>query len=424
MPMLLGAKGKDILQWRATEQLMESFSSGLEMKWNLGSAHDAEHFIGKIIETLGDELGYEAQLVSELSALDEGIEAAASYRELQPLLVRYREVVSAHFSRRRSVLALCSICSRLHDRVLSKATYLAKARMLELGQGPAPVHAVLVSGDRGRGEQTLFGENRYFLLHEEESERFYLFSRQLSTSLKELGLLSADQMFWHGSLAEWRELLTTSFSIWRSRDEGSPLAPLAPFGAPRQHALMEVPEWEWRLEALTDLCSIEGYAPLAQEARNAAKTTVREERGRAPFQQLTRRVIALPLATGRFGKWRSQRDGEHKGELNLEDLAIAPLVMTIRVMAVQADVDAGGTLQRIEGLLEKGALDVDLADRLLKAYQCLMQYRIDSEIRNGEPGAVCVPEEFDEAQEYQLRTAVETVLNLQKIAYQRMVGMG
>jgi CBS domain-containing protein len=424
MPMLLGAKGKDILEWRATEELVESFSTGLEKKWSLGSAQEAESFIGKVIETLGDELGYEAQLLSELASLDDGIDAATSSAELQPLLSRYRELVSAHFNRRRSVLALCGICNRLHDRLLSKAVALAKEKMLELGQGPAPVHAVLVAGDRGRGEQTLYGENRYFLLHEEESERFFLFSRQLCTALRELGLLSGDQMFWHGSLAEWRALLKESFSIWRSGDEGSVLAPLPPFGPPRQHALMEVPEWEWRLEALTDLYSIEGYAPLAQEAVGAAKTAVREEKSRAPFQQLARRVIALPLAIGRFGKWRVQRDGEHRGELNLEDLALAPLVMTVRVMAVQAGSESGGTLQRIEGLLEKGALNVELADRLLKSYQCLMQSRIESEIRNEEPGAVCTPEEFDEAQEFRLRTAVETVLSLQKIAYQRLMGMG
>jgi len=65
---------------------------------------------------------------------------------------------------------------------------------------------------------------------------------------------------------------------------------------------------------------------------------------------------------------------------------------------------------------------VDLAERLLKAYQLFMQLRILSEIRYEEPGAYCNPEEFEEPEDTRFRGALETVLNLQKIAYQRMVG--
>lgn len=423
MPMFLGAKGKDILQWRATNELVETFSDGLNRKWGRSSDRDAESFLGKVIEALDEELKYEAQLMSEISALDEGIDDAASTEELTPLLARYREVVTAHFNRRNSVLALCSICNRLHDRILSKAISFAKERMLQLGQGNAPVHAVVVSGDRGRGEQTLFGENRYFLLHEEESTRF-LFSRQVVTALKEAGLLADDRMFWHGSLPEWRALLDESFSLSRSGERGSAVAPLPPFAPPLHHGPKDVPEWEWRLEAMTDICFIQGYAPLASEALAICSRAIQEERNRGPFQQLARRIIALPLAISRFGKWRVERDGEHRGELNLEELALGPLLMTVRVLAVQASLQPGGTLQRIEGLLERGALDVDLSERLLKAYQCLMQLKIQSEIRSEEGGAFCSFDDLDEIQEARFKNAVEAVLTLQKIAYQKMVGMG
>lgn len=158
------------------------------------------------------------------------------------------------------------------------------------------------------------------------------------------------------------------------------------------------------------------------EALKSAALTIDRERNRGPFLQLARRVIGLPLAVGRFGGLRLERSGEHRGELNLEELALTPLVMTLRILAVHTGIHAPGTLERIKELLERGALDVDLADRLLKAYQLFMQLKVLSEIRSEEPGAWCNPEEFDEPEDARFRGALETVLNLQKIAYQRMVG--
>jgi hypothetical protein len=67
-------------------------------------------------------------------------------------------------------------------------------------------------------------------------------------------------------------------------------------------------------------------------------------------------------------------------------------------------------------------MDVDLAERLLKALQCLLALRIESEIRSEGPGGYANPEDFDLEQDARLREALEAVLNLQKIAYQNMVG--
>ncbi|HBG05431.1 MAG: nucleotidyltransferase [Geobacteraceae bacterium GWC2_58_44] len=422
MPLLLGTKGTDILKWRASAELVESLEVQLARKWGRSSAREAESFLARFIETLEDELNYEAQFKGESSTLDQAIEEAGDLSQLRPLQARYRELVCAHFNRRRSVLALCDACNQLHDRLLSRALSLAGERMEQGGQGSAPLHAVLVSGDRGRGEETLYSENRYFLLYGKEAPGSSLFSRQLGRALSEAGLLSAGHMFWHGSLDEWRALLEGSFPLRQKAAPGSDLAPLPPFAAPVRPGPQEMPEWAWRLEALADLRFVRGEAPLADPALDAAAATIDQERNRGPFLQLARRVIGLPLAVGRFGGLRLQRTGEHRGEVNLEELALGPLVMTIRVLAVHAGIHAGGTVDRIKELLERGALDVELAERLLKAYQCLMQLKVLSEIRSEESGSFCSPEEFDEAEDARFRGSLEAVLNLQKIAYQRMVG--
>lgn len=413
MPMLLGAKGKDILKWRPSAELVASLKGSMAGKWGRSSASEAEGLLRRFIDALGDELGYENELLKEIAALDHEIDEAASPEHLQPLLSRYREVVSAHFRRRQSVLAVCSICNKLHDRMVRKALSLAQDRMLELGQGAPPIHALIVCGDRGRGEETLRSHNRYLLLHDEEGSRSFLFSRQLSGILREAGLLAGEELFWHGSLPLWRSLLTG-----RSSMEGDETH--SPFtDGPRQ-----MPEWEWRLEAMSDLALVAGDPKPGSAALDAAARALLEERNRAAFMQLARRVITLPLALGRFGRWRLEREGEHRGEVNLEELAIRPLVMTIRVLAVQAGITSGGTVQRIESLLERGVLSVELSERLLKSYQCLMQLRILSEIRCEQSGAFCTVEDLDREEDERLRASLDTVLSLQKIAYQRIISMG
>jgi CBS domain-containing protein len=424
MPMLLGTKGNDILQWRASAELAAALKEKLARKWEQSPSGAAESFQEQFIGSLQEELNYEAQLTSELDALNEGIAGAGSPGELLPLKARYQEVVSAHFRRRRSVLALCELCCALHDRLIAKALAFAGERLEQLGQGRAPRYALLVSGDRGRGEQTLQGKNRYFLLHDESASRFLLFLRQVQASLLEVGLPGGDQTLWHGTLKQWRSFVGESFMPAPSAAPETFLAALPPFAAPQKAEPAPVlgsPELESRPAELADLVLVQGEPSLAGEALAAASRALQAGRNTEPFMQLARRVLGLPVALGRFGGWRLERSGEHKGELNLKEYALDPLVMTLRVLALHAGDEARGSVERIRLLQEKGLLDVDLAGRLLQAYQVLMQLRILLEIRDEDGESYCHPEEFSAETEARFRGALEALLNLQKIGYQKLV---
>jgi CBS domain-containing protein len=422
MPMLLGTKGKDILQWRASAELTAALKGSLARKWARCSAREAEGFLDQLIASLQEDISYEDLFQQQLDELDRAIDHATAPADLQQLQLDHRRVIGAHFQRRQSVLAVCDACNRLHDAILNKAVYLAQERMLQMGQGAAPPHALLVAGPRGRGEQTLGNLNRYLLLHDERSPHFFLFSHQLAGTLKEAGLLKSEQMFWHGSLKQWHAFMDEGFR--HTEEQELALSSLLPFAAPMQSAAQELPDLHWRLETMTDLSFLQGDPELAGKALKAAELTLQEEHWRAPFLQLARRVVGLPLAVGRFGRWRLQRNGAQRGRLNLDELALGPLVACVRVLAVHAGAHCGGTLDRMETLLTKGALDVELAERLLKAYQCFMQQKIQQEITSPESGPFCDPELFDESDEARFRNSLAAVLNLQKIGYQRMVVQG
>ena len=95
---------------------------------------------------------------------------------------------------------------------LPRRLILPGERMLQLGQGSAPGYALLVSGDRGRCEQTLKGANRYFLLQEEQAPRFLLFRRQVAALMQECGLQGREVPIWHGSLRGWSSFLGEAFA--------------------------------------------------------------------------------------------------------------------------------------------------------------------------------------------------------------------
>ena len=420
MPLLLGTKGNDIMQWRASAQLAAAVKESLALQWAGSSQRETQSLLERFACQLQDELCQEAQWFRELARLHQALDAALSLDELEPLQASYRETVSAHFGRRQSVLAFCGTCDGWHDRVLAKAVSLAKHSAKQTGQGSGPVCALLVSGPRGRGEQTLRGDNLYLLLHDERHPSPLPFADELTCALQHAGLLQSKQRLWQGSLHGWQALLEADAQTAEHRELPVPL----PFEAPRQLRAQRTLERQWSLEAMLDLRFLQGDAPLGLRALELAARAIQLHSGRDGFLRLSRRVMGLPLATGRFGRWRLARAGEHRGELDLEEFALGPLVMMVRILAVHAGIRTGGTVDRIQALLTGGALDVELAARLLQAYQCFMQLKIRHEICGQGSGCFCDPQALDEACQARLKSSVATVLNLQQISYQRIVGQG
>jgi CBS domain-containing protein len=421
MPMLLGTKGNDILQWRAAADLVALLKGKLARSWEQGAPGEAESFLDQYIGALREEMGYETQLTSDIDALNAGIAEVHSLGKLLPLKTRYQEVVSAHFRRRRSVLALSELCCALHDRLLAKALALAEERMLRMGQGPAPPYALLVSGDRARGEQTLKGKNRYFLLHQDQTHSFLLLQHQVATALEEFGLPGGAPALWHGSLGKWRDFVGEGAADEEVTDDPFP-APLPPFAAPPRVPAREDSGAEGHLETLAELSFAWGEAPLAEAALATAAGSLLKEVDRDPFLQSARQTMTLPLALGRFGRWRLERGSERRGELNLTQFALTPLVSALRVLALHAGIQAKGTVERIQRLREKGALEQDLAQSVLRAFQCFMQLRILIEMRGEEGDAFCRPEEFSAETEVRFRSALDAVASLQKVGNQRLLG--
>jgi len=287
-------------------------------------------------------------------------------------------------------------------------------------RGPRPC-ALLVAGDRGRGESTLFSRNRYYLLHAPHAPRLALFLRQVLGIFQDLGLSDAERPLWHGTLEEWRAQLMPTAPAAPPPSQEEFLAALPPFAAPQKSAPPPDPEREW-LVGLADLALTWGDPQLGAQGLETAAAALLAERDGEDFQQLARRGISQPIALGRFGRWRLERSGERRALLNLERYALEPLVSALRILALRAGAVNGGSVARLKLLLDQGILDVDLAERLLKGYQCIMQLKVLLEIRGAADGLYLNPEEFSPETEARFRGALEALLGLQKLGYQFLIG--
>jgi signal-transduction protein with cAMP-binding, CBS, and nucleotidyltransferase domain len=89
----------------------------------------------------------------------------------------------------------------------------------------------------------------------------------------------------------------------------------------------------------------------------------------------------MKLAIGFLKRIWTEGSGEHKGEFNLKLLAWAPLVMNVRILAINQGIPATNTVKRIELLHKEGSFSAQTANGLKDAYQILTKYRILLQIK-------------------------------------------
>ena len=89
----------------------------------------------------------------------------------------------------------------------------------------------------------------------------------------------------------------------------------------------------------------------------------------------------MKLALGFLKRIWTEGSGEHKGEFNLKLLAWAPLVMNVRILAINQGIPASSTVRRIELLQQEGSFSANMARGLIDAYQILTKHRILLQIR-------------------------------------------
>jgi signal-transduction protein with cAMP-binding, CBS, and nucleotidyltransferase domain len=90
----------------------------------------------------------------------------------------------------------------------------------------------------------------------------------------------------------------------------------------------------------------------------------------------------MRLALGFLKRIWTEGSGEHKGEFNVKLLAWAPLVMNIRILAINQSIPATSTVERVSMLEKEGSFSAPFARELIKAYHVLTKQRVLIQVKN------------------------------------------
>lgn len=311
----------------------------------------------------------ELQTIVDFSLREEALFGAIRQKSDYPSLLRIHEALNElemeRFLRFNSVRTLHENCTAYRDLLAGRALRL----VLEEKGGTAPLPFALISmGSDGREEQTLITDQDYLIVYgdgggEEADAWFQAFCDLLVERLAEIGFKKCTGGImpcfesWRGSISQWQRRL---LAIVRYECE-------------------DVGKNVMNLIVLSDARYVAGDKELAEELVSLIRSLLQQY-----FMALwgmAKAATEMKLALGFLKRFWTEGSGEHKGEFNLKLLAWAPLVMNVRILAINQGIPATGTVQRIERLHQENSFSANMARGLTEAYRILTKHRILLQIK-------------------------------------------
>lgn len=322
------------------------------------------------------------------------IEEAGTIDELKSLHERVQGLVIHLVGTGVSTRDLGRLIAHLNDRIQLRLIVLLKATLFT--DLPAKF-AYVVLGSEGRREQTLTTDQDNAIIYADDLDstalaRIEEFSRELTDGLIAIGIppcpggIMAKNPQWRRSLGEWIEAING----WLATP---------------------TPENILSGSMFFDLRTLYGEPSLEQELK--AHIT-----RRLAFQPMFLRhaagnVVRFKTPIGWFGHLRAESDGEHRGELDVKKAGIFAITEGIKVLALEAGVVGGGTIERLDALVAAGIFSRSRADDLETCFNTLVYFRLRSQataIREGnKPTNFIDLEHFSRIEKGRLKLALEGV---------------
>ena len=293
------------------------------------------------------------------------------YARLGELHRELNELEMAEFLKVQSVGALHHNCTEYRDLLAERAVRLVEEELRDSGKGAPPVpYALLSTGSDGRDEQTLITDQDHLIVYgddggEEADAWFTEYSLLLVDRLEEIGFkkCTGDMMpsnpTWRGSYQQWRRRI-----ICIVRYECNP----EDFGKNMMNLIV-----------LSDARYVVGDRKLAESLVETIRSVEQDY-----FQALwgmAKAATEMKLALGFLKRLWTEASGEHKEEFNLKLLAWAPLIMNVRILAINQGIPATNTIRRVELLQQEKSFSPTVAAGLIEAYEVLTRHRILLQIR-------------------------------------------
>jgi CBS domain-containing protein len=128
------------------------------------------------------------------------------------------------------------------------------------------------------------------------------------------------------------------------------------------------------------------------------------------------------VPTGLLGRFITEREGEHKGELDIKRSGLIFVVEAVRILALMRGMGETSTLKRIAALVEGGRMHPDDGEYYEAAFKSLLHFALRAEVEKAlagaEPDTYVRPSGLSPREKELLRHAYRAVSSLQELVAQ------
>jgi signal-transduction protein with cAMP-binding, CBS, and nucleotidyltransferase domain len=366
-------------------------------------------FLTRIDETVEGLQHRIAAARGELQSLMALAAAAENTQTLRTINDRLAALGADLFLAAGSVPMVQELCTTVRESIVVRALELARRDLYREGSYCEAPLALLAVGSSGRCEELLSSDQDYLFLHgvgevisvqmgEAVADYFAHLGAVFVGKLEEAGIARCSGGImpvngaWRGTPQEWEKRLEQMLRFERNDWEANILTVIA---------LMDA----------RFLCGDRALgAAFGASARSAVRNTAHA------IRHMARVVGSMRLSRGFLKRFIVEADGPHRGEFNLKVTAWMPLIMAVRLLAVNAGIEETSTLARIDRL-RTGSLTERMANDLTDAYHVLTGHRIlqQSRLLKKIIDDACYlnPHELPGPERERLRDAIGTVEELQ-----------
>ncbi|MEN2994047.1 MAG: putative nucleotidyltransferase substrate binding domain-containing protein [Thermodesulfovibrio sp.] len=291
--------------------------------------------------------------------------------------------------------------AELNDRFMIKVAQIVEE---ELGIPPCE-YAIMVIGSEGRREQSLKTDQDNALILEINSNNkkyFEKFSEKYIEYLLNIGFPSCpgnvmiSNSYWRRSKQEWFKEITK----WMENPK---------------------PENVLNISIFFDFRNVFGKEALIDELWQFIFDKIKTSKNFLPF--LASEAIKFRPPIGFFGKLQTEKEGKHKGEIDIKKYGIFPITQGIRVLSLHNEIRNTNTFERIRSLREISVFTSEFARDLEESYRFLMSLRLKSQakkIRNNLPPDNYInPKELSKTEREILKEIFKKIEELQKLLFDR-----
>lgn len=368
--------------------------------------------IGAFLQMLVEALISDRRNLSGWDDVQAGFLAAietADAPQLKAIHDELNRIEMERFLLTNSVASLHQSCTHYRDVLSVRALNIVCGEMEQDGWAHPGVPFALISmGSDGRKEQTLITDQDNLIVYGdgggEQADNYFLeFATRLVDRLEEAGFkrctgdIMPTNQTWRGSFSQWRKRM---LSIVRYEVE-------------------DVAKNMMDLIVLSDARYVAGDQALAERLVEMIRDMERDY-----FQVLwgmAKAATEMQLALGFLKRIWTESSGEHKGEFNVKLLAWAPLVMNVRILAINQSIPATSTVERIALLEKEGSFSAGFARELIDSYHILTKHRILLQIKNikgiQRDSYYLNPYQLPAEEREQIRHALIKIEELQKIIH-------